>query len=209
MRWKSSTAEPTLRKGELSIDSTVALLDRVESHWLASGFAGSNFAEDADEASVDFGGTVGYFWHGVVGGEFQANFSPEFELDAARSSLPFADEPWINSYMANAVGALPLGDNGRWRPYVSGGLGVLTLRSDTLGNGNDVEPDDSRFAGNIGGGLLGFVSNVGFRGDVRFFRGFTNDGNIDPVENQTEAIGNQILSGLQFWLGTAGIAFRW
>jgi hypothetical protein len=33
--------------------------DRVESHWLASGFVGSAFAEDADEASIDFGGTIG------------------------------------------------------------------------------------------------------------------------------------------------------
>jgi hypothetical protein len=189
--------------------TTAGFTEQVESHWLASGLAGSNFAEDAEEASLDFGGTIGYLWRGVVGAEFQANFSPEFEFGGTRSGLLFDDQPAINSYMANAVGAIPLGQEGRWRPYVSGGVGLLTLRSETLGTNDDIEPDDSRFGGNIGGGLLAFVRNVGFRGDIRFFRGFNANEDIDPAENQTEAIGNQVLSELQFWRATAGVAFRW
>jgi hypothetical protein len=189
------------------------LLERTTSHWLASGFVGSNFGGDADEASVDFGGTIGYLWRGVAGAEFQANFSPDFELSGTRSGLLFEGQPWINSYMANAIGAVPLGVEGQFQPYLSGGLGVLTLRSDSIlsnGDRNELEPDDSRFAGNIGGGLMGYVGNFGFRGDIRYFRGFEQgSGDVDPVESRQEAIGTQILSELAFWRINGGVAVRW
>jgi hypothetical protein len=207
---REATQTTTPATAQTTTATAGGFTDRAGSHWLASGFAGSNFAEDAEEVSVDFGGTVGYLWRGVFGGEFHANFSPEFELGGTRSALLFDDQPAINSYMANAVGAVPLGDEGRWRPYVSGGLGILTLRSETLGATNDdIEPDDSRFGGNIGGGLLAFIGKVGLRGDVRFFRGLNTGDDIDPVENQTEAIGNQVLSELKFWRASGGVAFRW
>jgi hypothetical protein len=185
----------------------------IASHWLASGFVGSNFGRDSDEASVDFGGTLGYLWRGVLGGEFQANFSPDFKLEGTRRALLINDEPWINSYMMNAIAAVPIGSDGGWQPFVSGGVGVLTLQSDVLqsseGNLSAVEPDDSRFAGNIGAGIMGIVGNAGVRGEVRFFRGFEEDFNADPIESPAEAVGTRILSDLQFWRANIGIAFRW
>lgn len=184
--------------------------DRVESHWLASGFVGSNFANDADEASVDFGGSLGYLWRGVLGVEFQANFAPEFDLEPGRSALLQGEQPWINSYMFNAISAVPLGDEGRFQPYVSGGLGALTLRADVLDAvGADVDPDDSRFGGNIGFGVLGFANNnVGIRGDVRYFTGFQEELG-DDIESPEELVGSQVLSDLNFWRANIGVAFRW
>lgn len=182
----------------------------LESHWLASAFVGSNFGQDADEANVDFGGTIGYLWRGVLGAEFQANLSPDFKLEGTRSALLFGDEPWINTYMANAIGAVPLGADGQWRPYVSGGIGAMTLRSDTIvtgGERNEFEPDDTRLGGNLGGGVMGFLANVGVRGDVRYFRGFEDD----PGQNEApeDVIGRRILSELAFWRANIGVAFRW
>lgn len=124
-------------------------------------------------------------------------------------------QPWVNSYMANVIGAVPIrvGANGMFQPYVSGGFGALTLRSDELlseeGEAQELEPDDSKFAGNIGFGLMGHRDNIGLRGDFRFFRGFETDEDFDPVEHPAEAIGNQILSDLEFWRATFGVSFRW
>src|SRR5690242_16564432 len=52
----------------------------IASHWLVSGGLGTNFGSDAENQSVDYSGTAGWLYHGVVGGEFQGNFSPDFQL---------------------------------------------------------------------------------------------------------------------------------
>jgi hypothetical protein len=197
-------------------------MDRVESHWVGSGFLGSNFGTDAEEAGFDFGGSIGYLWNGAIGAEFQANFSPEFELDATRSALLLGEQPWINSFMFNGVLAAPMGAEGNWQPYVSGGFGMLSLRADALqdntggtGNNNDVGDqlagDDSRGAGNVGVGFMGFMGNVGFRADVRYFRGFQGDDDNSGNNNQdaTDILGRAILSDLTFWRANVGLAFKW
>jgi hypothetical protein len=56
---------------------------------------------------------------------------------------------------------------------------------------------------------MGFRNNFGFRGDVRFFHGFETDEGTDPIEQPAEAIGNEILSGLDFWRANVGVSFRW
>jgi hypothetical protein len=53
----------------------------IASHWLVSGSIGSDFENDADDPSVNFAGTAGWLYHGVIGGEFQANFTPDFNLN--------------------------------------------------------------------------------------------------------------------------------
>src|SRR5262245_42888108 len=114
--------------------------------------------------------------------------------------------------MANAIAAIPIGADGGWQPFVSGGVGVLTLQSDVLSINGDpatVQPDDSRFGGNIGAGFMGMIGNAGLRGEVRFFRGFEEDFNIDPIETPNEIVGTRILSDLQFWRANIGLAFRW
>lgn len=194
----------------LTASAAAQTVTTTESHWLASAFAGASFGEQMDESSPDFGGTVGYLWRGVFGGEFQANLSPEFDLNDPRSDLLFGEEPWLNSYMANAIGAVPLGAEGRYRPYLSGGLGMFTLESDYLGESggpDDIAPDDSRFAGNIGGGILGFMGAAGFRFDMRYFNGF---GKADVEANDTpeQVIGKQILADLGFWRASGGVVFR-
>ena len=88
----------------------------IASHWLVSGSLGSDFEQDADDPSVDFAGTAGWLFHGVVGGEFQANFSPDFQLNPAMSPVFLAEEPAINSYMLNVIGAAPLMAGGQFQP---------------------------------------------------------------------------------------------
>jgi hypothetical protein len=186
-----------------------------ENEWLGSAFVGSSFgAQDANQAGLDFGGSVGYLWRGAVGAEFQANFSPNFALDPTRSALLIGDEPWINTYMINALAALPIGSQGRFQPYVSGGAGAITLRSDTLlasdGTANGFAVDDTRGAGNLGAGFMGYMGNVGVRGDVRWFRGFNaGSGANNASQTAAEVIGRAVLSDLSFWRANIGLAFRW
>src|SRR5262249_2558335 len=78
----------------------------------------------------------------------------------------------VNSYMFNAVAVRPFGPDEKWQPFISGGVGAISLRSgmssdaaSTFGN-----PDATRFGGDIGGGLMGFLGNWGFKADLQYFR---------------------------------------
>ncbi len=171
------------------------------SHWTASGFVGSHFGDQV-ESQIDFGGSLGYMWRGAFGAEFLAGFSPNFQF--ANNILP-GDEPQINTYMGNLVGAIPLGFDANWQPFVSGGLGAITLRSDftTSGDAEDAfDADATQMGGNIGFGVMGFAGAWGVRGDVRYFRGFNGD-NADNTFEQN------VLSDLDFWRANIGVAVRW
>lgn len=192
----------------------------IESHWLLSGALGSDFGVDAEDPSVNFAGTVGYLWRGVFGGEFQANFSPDFQLDGALAPPFLAEEPAINSYMFNAIGAAPLMAGGQFQPYVSAGAGWFTLSADpTPGDGN-IDLDDTETGWNAGFGVMGFLGQMGVRADLRYFGVLGDefagvDGSVlrarhgAVVDDQEELIDARILSGLSFWRGNVGVALRW
>jgi hypothetical protein len=201
-----------------------------ESHWIASGFVGSDFARTATGSSVDFGGSVGYLWKNWVGGEFLAGFAPNFQLQstATNAALLNGTNPDINSYMVNAIGAASLGPDANWQPFISGGLGAITLRSGLTSNStsgtavgtavsNTFNPDESHMAGNIGAGVMGFVGSWGIRADVRYFRAFS-DNNTSGTSTSTGTTGGTtagstsnlgIVPGLDFWRANIGVAFRW
>jgi hypothetical protein len=137
------------------------------SHWLASGFVGSNFGNNAASASANFGGSVGYLWRDRFGAEVDMGFTPNFDLQ--NNFFGLGVTPQVNTYMANAIFSTSYGPDHQWQPFVSGGVGALSLRSG-LDSTITRDPNDSRFAGNIGGGLMGFVGKWGFKADVRYFR---------------------------------------
>lgn len=219
----SGTDQTTSSQSGSSMGGGGGWMDRMDSHWIASAFVGTNTGgEDSDGAGWDFGGQVGYLWKGAIGAEFLANFSPDFELDAARSLLLNNEQPWVNSYMFNVMAAAPLGSEGNFQPYVSAGLGAMTLRADTItstsgGATNSLEPDDSRGGSNIGFGLMGYTHSVGLRADVRWFRGFDAENSSDNGNSNgsttsssgANAIGNAVLGDLRFWRANIGLAFKW
>jgi hypothetical protein len=202
---------------------TAAVLDGVtKNQWLAAGFVGSSFGTRVENvnadtnAKLDFGGQLGFLWKGVIGIEGLADFSPSMNI--ARAQL--LDEPRLTSYMANAIGALPLGSRGQILPYVSGGFGVIRMRADVL-NLLTVQPasgevpvviaangsttiTDGQLGGNIGAGLMGFAGDhFGFRTDVRFYRGMSDN------TPQDDSLTRTILSNLEFWRANVGLAVRW
>jgi Outer membrane protein beta-barrel domain len=190
------------------------------SHWLASGFVGSNFGSVDNNVTVDrsrsfdWGGQIGYLWRGVVGGEFLANFTPSFGIDT--TGVIF-DNPHVNSYMANGVAALPLGAQGQFQPYISAGFGAIQMRfangivGSGLVDGGVVDLTTSSVSQtgggwNTGGGIMAFAGKIGVRGDARYYH--ANTITLDAT-NLANRVTQSLLSDLHFWRADIGVAFQW
>ena len=124
---------------------------------------------------MPYGFQAGYLWR-WAGGEVIGDFAPNFRI----SSLALAKSPAVNSWMFNALGETTWA----WfQPYVCGGIGVVTLRSQTFDDTaipvvtvqgtlatsqNTINTARSHFGSNIGAGFFAFTNQWGIRGDVRF-----------------------------------------
>jgi opacity protein-like surface antigen len=177
--------------------------------WFFSPYVGANFGgnasfgdvgdfDDEFEKRVDFGATLG--WNpSVVGFEVDLGWSPNFfENTSGDANFEFGDSN-VTTLMGNLLISAPPGAG--IRPYGSAGLGLIRASVSSAGNlFNDLNTND--FGINVGAGVNGqFNSNVGIRGDVRYFRSLQDnepDGDLD--------LG---LSNFDFWRGTVGVTFRW
>jgi len=164
--------------------------------WFFTPYIGANFAGDADDTNVNFGGSLGYMGAGILGFEADFGYAPNFFEDPAAAGF----DGNVTSLMANVILGAPIGGLGEGvRPYVSGGAGLLRARIDDVDDFFDVT--DNSFGVNLGGGVMGFLTdNVGIRGDVRYFRSL-----------QDEASGDDLDLGVgefDFWRGSFGVAFR-
>jgi len=206
-----ATTQTTTTQTTTTNDTTSThLINATQSRWLASGFVGSNFGASTDSASVDFGAQVGYLWNGVIGAEVLGDFAPKFKINNAL----FSDNPNVNAYMGNIIGAVPIGDEGQFQPYISGGLGAVQLRSDVfnvagLASSGTVSANQTKFGGDIGGGIMGFAGNVGIRADVRYYRAFTTSNLSTTANTAADVFAQNLLSGLDFWRANVGLAVRW
>ncbi|HUK35172.1 MAG TPA: hypothetical protein VLV86_14740 [Vicinamibacterales bacterium] len=181
-----------------------------QSRFTAAGFVGANYGASATSSSVDFGGQVGYLYRGIVGGEFIADFAPNFNITNAF----LANRPNVNAYMANVIVAAPLGSEAAIQPYVSAGLGGVQLRSSMLAvasvpNSSTTDANQTRGGGDIGFGVMGFAGNIGVRGDVRYYRAFSNNTVATTGSSAADLFSQNLLSGLDFWRANIGIAVRW
>jgi hypothetical protein len=207
----SAQAAPTQTSSSPTYNGTT------RSHWTATGFVGSAFSAGSNSSnidpSVDFGGEISYLWGGLVGAQFIADFAPSFKL----TNLLTTSHPDVNAYMFNVIGAYPLGSQGQFAPYASGGWGEIQMRADVTLNplvAAIAGAQQTTFSGsrsssgtNIGGGFMWFIGNIGLRGDARYYHASTNN-NIsatDPIL----ALRQTLLSDLKFWRTNAGVAFRW
>ena len=185
----------------------------VQSHWTVAGFVGSNFGGNtAVDPSPSFGGQVAYLWRGVFGAEAIADFAPGFALN----NIFLAENPRTNAYMGNAIFALPIGHEGQWQPYVSGGAGSISLRAvvfnaflptaiGTFATGTSTN-EQFKFGWDVGGGLMGFKGLIGFRADARYYK---TDNNFNTQTTPVGTITQTLLTGLNFWRANIGIALRW
>jgi opacity protein-like surface antigen len=188
--------------------TTASTYGPIESHWIASGFVGSNFGNSTVDPSVTFGGQIGYLWHGYIGVEALGDFAPEFKLDNAL----LADDPHVASYMANAIAAVPIGHDGRFQPYVSGGLGAIQMSTRVFNAGTTAsgisDGNQARLGVDLGGGVMGYGTHgVGFRADIRYYKA-TTDNNFTAT-TPSELFTQGLLSGVDFWRASAGVVWRW
>ena len=182
------------------------------SHWLASGFVGAGFHANGDSptiekdtGSVALGGQAAWLWKGIVGPEFLLEWQPTFDVNSA-----FIDgNAHVFSYMANAIGAIPLGADGQVQPYVSGGFGRIQLAADIFSaDGTSHGNQNAKWGANIGGGVMAFAgTRYGVRGDIRYYRANSSDtlSGGSPADQFVESL----VSGLDFWRATGGVSVRW
>ena len=123
----------------------------------------------------------------------------------------------------NSVDEALSGHAKRVDPYISGGIGVVTLDA-TIFTVNPlvVNPllttletqnvSGSRFGWDVGGGLMAWSEkNWGFRADVRYYKTGGNDADVFDIDDIGDGslFSRVELSGLSFWKANAGIGFRW
>jgi len=173
---------------------------------IVSGSFGGAFGGDTEDGSFGFDGAFDHLYRGAYGFEFLGTFTPDLDLNTAGAVT--AGDTQVNTYMFNAIGALPLGLDDNWLPYVSGGLGAITLRNDLeLSGDNSLSlVDDNQFGGNFGFGLMGFMNQIGLRADVRYFTGIGTDDTFDSLEADQL---NDLTENVSFWRSTVGVSFRW
>jgi hypothetical protein len=177
---------------------------------VVSGFVGSNFGATGDSNAVDnhasfeYGGQFAYLWNGYVGAEFIGAFAPSFKIESPFSS---EDHAHVATYMANAIVSAPIGPEAQYQPYASGGFGGMSIRATLFTDraGSTANNTQSTWGWNVGGGLMAFSGNWGFRADGRYYRA--------PSKTVTGTAGDQftenLLSDLAFWRTSVGVAYRW
>ena len=205
--------------------------------WVVSGFLGANFGasrsssidlsaiEDLDNNSsttgINFGGQIAYLARGVIGAEFLMDFSPGL---GTFNNVLFAQSPDVNSYMFNLIAVAPFGQAQTVDPYISGGVGAVTLNSSIFVSNpllaNTLFPNlaletqsisGSKFGWDLGGGLMAWSEkNWGFRADLRYYRTTGNDTDVFDINDigDGEIFSRVQLSGISFWKANAGVAFR-
>jgi hypothetical protein len=170
--------------------------------WLFTPNVGAGFGGAATGSQhLTWGASIGWMGAGVLGWEADFAMTPEF-FEGNDGDFDAFDASNVTSFMVNAIIGTPVGGTtgGGFRPYFSGGIGLL--QSNVTDAESLFEVNNNEFGVNLGAGAMGFMTDhVGFRGDIRYFRALA-----DPQEDNEFDIG---LGDLDFWRGTVGVTFRW
>lgn len=174
--------------------------------WEVTGFPGGGilFTEGSDDADEpDFGdyalgASLTYNWnrHWGIEGEVGGGLGVDQRIGFRRGSIGDVSPPDMLAYNVNAL-YYPLKSDRRFVPYVTGGIGGLTM-FETSGIGFD--DDETFLTGNAGAGVKWYFGRWGVRGDYRFFA-------IDSKEDapaffgRDTRYGHRVFGGLIFGFG--------
>ena len=196
--------------------ASIAAPATASADWVLTPFVGWNFKGAADvsgdggtsvenkfEKKIDYGVSLASMGAGAVGFEIDFGYSPNFfeTGTATNNSFDFTDDSNVTTLTANAIIGIPIGGQrgGSVRPYVVGGVGLIRTNVQGVSDFVDVNTKND-FGFDVGAGVMGFFnSNLGLRGDVRYFRTF--NGSSDNVTG----LG---LSDFTFWRGSLGVSLK-
>jgi hypothetical protein len=196
---------------------SIAAPQTASADWVLTPFVGWNFngrANVTDTAGVsldnklekrlDYGFSLTGMGGGVVGFEVDFGYSPNFFENGTNENGDFdvVNDSNVTTLTGNAIVGIPIGGTtgGSVRPYVVGGVGLVRSNVGDAADFFDVQSKND-FGFDVGGGVMGFFnSNVGLRGDVRYFRTFRG-ANEDSLTGL--ALGN-----LSFWRGSVGVSLK-
>jgi opacity protein-like surface antigen len=135
----------------------------------------------------------------AFGWEAEFSYSPDF-FDASDDPFETERSGSVMSFMGNAIIGAPLGPEGRFRPYVTGGVGLMQMQ--VVSDAGTFENSTSEFGFNLGAGALGLVgSRFGLRGDLRYLRSFQ-----DQAPSWTRGTAPDIAPGsFDFWRASVGV----
>lgn len=172
--------------------------------WLLTPNIGGGFGGNASgREHLTYGASIGWMGAGIIGWEADFAYTPEFfEGDDDDPDFFNTGDSNVTTVMGNVLLGVPIGGQtgAGIRPYFVGGAGLMKTRVQDADELFDVDNND--FGINVGGGVMGFATdNVGFRGDIRYFRGFGEDSGNDQFDLD--------LSNFDYWRGTVGVTFRW
>jgi opacity protein-like surface antigen len=186
----------------------------VGNYFEASGGALNELLDVPINRSIAFGGQIAYLWRSNLGAEFLADFAPTFKIP----SLVISDHPSLSAYMFNAIYGFRIGSGGRFKPYISGGIGWINMSADLLSIDTNliqstITASQSRFGGDVGVGTMGYVGKVGIRADIRWFKA-NSDTTFERLTDRDRALLDNDttlveLSGIKYWRSSLGVAFRW
>jgi opacity protein-like surface antigen len=198
----------------LMIAAVSAAVPRTASaDWTVTPFVGWNTGGSADvsgvggttsqnfEHKIDYGVSVTGMGKGVIGGEIDFGYSPNFfENAAANNGFDFTSDSNVTTLTGNLIVGVPVGGHGaQIRPYAVGGVGLIRSNVQDAAGLFDVNSKND-FGFDVGAGVMGFFSqNVGLRGDVRYFRSF--QGTSDNATGLS-------LSNFNFWRASLGVSFK-
>ena len=197
--------------------ASLATPSAASADWVLTPFVGANFKGAADvtgnggtsfankfEKKIDYGISLAGMGKGAVGFEVDFGYSPNFfeTGTASNNRFEFTNDSNVTTLTGNAIIGIPIGGQrgGSVRPYIVGGVGLIRTNVQDVGELFDVNSKND-FGFDVGGGLMGFFnSNVGLRGDVRYFRSFRG--------SSSDTITGLALSDFNFWRGSLGVSFK-
>lgn len=134
-------------------------------------------------------------WIGIEG-EIGGGVGIRQRLSSSRATLLDQKTPHMLAYNGNIV-VNPGGSDRAIVPYLTGGLGGLTLFDTTEVANLGVTSLENFLTGNMGGGLKWYATrHVGIRGDYRLFIVKSNDTASSFFASQDTRYGHRVSAGL-------------
>jgi hypothetical protein len=169
------------------------------SPWVAAN-GGTRFG-DFDNGRAGFGVNAGGMGDGIIGGELDFGFSPNYfgTKDAFGTNN-------VIDFMGNVIVGVPVGGTrgAGIRPFLTGGLGLIRTQIDGGPlSGTLAVRTNNMFGWNLGGGVMGYFSDhVGLRGDIKYLRAF------EDMRTGIDIIDFNAPGQFHFWRASAGVVFR-